>query len=131
MAVAFLLVLVVLVALSIHGGWAWKPTKRAVRNGMASVLAITLTLSDSALAKGPEGSKTSKKFEGCMSTCVFDATKPAPIGSGVERLVAVDQRTAIRECKKKCAKSKAQLMTGEPKRDTSLTDKAVDPAPEE
>ena len=101
----------------------------------AGVVAASLLFTQgdsSALAKGgPDGSKTNKRFEACLSTCVFDATKPAPIGSGVERLEAIDQKTAIRDCKKKCAKSKAQLMTGEPKSDKSLTDKAVDAAAEE
>ncbi len=71
---------------------------------------------DISFAKGgPEGSKTSRKFENCVSQCVFDETKPPPVGSGVDRLEAVDQKTAIRVCRKKCAKTKAQEMLGNPK----------------
>jgi hypothetical protein len=45
----------------------------------AGVVAASLLFTQgdsSALAKGgPDGSKTNKRFEACLSTCVFDATK--------------------------------------------------------
>ena len=74
---------------------------------------------------GPEGSKTSRKFENCVSQCVFDETKPPPVGSGVDRLEATDQKTAIRICRKKCAKTKAQTMLGTPKSNSALIDTNV------
>ena len=118
-----LLLVVVLFALTASLSSAWSTS--ACKRSFGAVLIATQLLEGSALAKGgPDGSKTNKKFEACVSTCVFDLTKPAPIGSGVERLEAMDQKTAISTCRKKCAKSKAQLMTGEPKSRESLTEEA-------
>ena len=119
-----LLLVVVLFALTASLSSAWS-TSACKRSFGAVLIATQLLEGSAALAKGgPDGSKTNKKFEACVSTCVFDLTKPAPIGSGVERLEAMDQKTAISTCRKKCAKSKAQLMTGEPKSRESLTEEA-------
>ena len=120
---ANLLLVVVLFALTASFSSAWSTS--ACKRSFGAVLIATQLLEGSALAKGgPDGSKTNKKFESCVSTCVFDLTKPAPVGSGVERLAAMEQRTAISTCRKQCAKSKAQLMTGEPKSTESLTEEA-------
>ena len=111
------------------GGNAWKTNFVRARQpkyyqGTARTIAARLLVPalvfggfvDVTFAKGgPEGSKTSRKFENCVSQCVFDETKPPPVGSSVERLEAIDQKTAIGVCRKRCAKTKAQLMTGNPK----------------
>ena len=117
------ILLVTIVVASIANSSAWQLKSYRSFGAACCVAASVAFDATSALAKGgPEGSKTSKKFETCISTCVFDLTKPAPIGSGVERLEAIDQKSAISECRKKCAKSKAQLMTGEPKNEKFLTE---------
>jgi|LauGreSuBDMM15SN_2_FD.fasta_scaffold37200_1 hypothetical protein len=64
---------------------------------------------------GEAGTKSDKTFELCVSRCVFEETKPPPIGSTVERLEAKDRKTIVTDCRKGCAKTKAQLMLGEPK----------------
>ena len=123
-----LLIFVIALSFAFTGN-AWKTSFRSARQPMwhsrdttrkiAACLLLPALIfggSDVSLAKGgPEGSKTSRKFENCVSQCVFDETKPPPVGSGVDRLEAVDQKTAIRLCRKKCAKTKAQLMMGNPK----------------
>ena len=124
----YLILFVIIISL-ILGGNAWKMDFSRARQpqchkGTARTIAARLLVPalifggwvDETLAKGgPEGSKTSRKFENCVSQCVFDETKPPPVGSSVDRLGAVDQKTAISVCRKKCAKTKAQLMTGNPK----------------
>ena len=56
--------------------------------------------------------------ESCVSKCVFDATKPPPVGASAERLEenGMKSRTdIIRECRPKCAKTSEQLLLGSPK----------------
>ena len=65
---------------------------------------------------GEAGTKSDKSFELCVSKCVFEETKPPPIGSTVERLEAKDRKTIVTDCRKGCAKTKAQMMLGEPKK---------------
>ena len=67
------------------------------------------------VAYAAEG-KEDKKFELCISKCIFEETKPPPIGSSAERLEATKSRgEIIRECRVKCAKNKEQLLIGKPK----------------
>jgi len=70
----------------------------------------------SAIASGGvAGTKTDKYFEACVSKCVFDETKPPPVGSPVDRLEAKDRKTVISDCRKSCAKTPEQLLLGSPK----------------
>jgi hypothetical protein len=54
-----------------------------------------------------KGTKKDPVFEGCMSTCMYECTKP----KGIEQKSRAE---CIPECKQKCATSKAQLMIGTP-----------------
>lgn len=68
-----------------------------------------------------EGAKTDKKFELCLSKCVFEETKPPPVGSTAERLETQRSRgEIIRDCRAKCATTKQQLLTGQPKPGISI-----------
>ena len=61
-------------------------------------------------------SKQDKQFELCISKCIFEETKPPPVGASAERLEATKTRGEIvRECRVKCAKNKEQLLIGKPK----------------
>mmetsp|Transcript_1662 Transcript_1662/g.2374 ORF Transcript_1662/g.2374 Transcript_1662/m.2374 type:complete len:128 (+) Transcript_1662:53-436(+) len=73
--------------------------------------AVLLTSSSPASAKDSGTSKGSKQdpaFEACLSKCIYDCTKP----KGDEQKSRTE---CIPECKKQCATTKAQLMTGTPK----------------
>ena len=62
------------------------------------------------------GAQGDKAFELCLSKCIYDGTRPPPIGSSTERLEETPPRNEIvKGCKKTCAVSKEQLMTGKPK----------------
>ena len=61
---------------------------------------------------------------------MFDETKPPPVGSGLYRLEAVDQKTAIRVCHKKCVETKAQEMLGNSK-DKAAMDEAKEEGKDE
>ena len=129
----YLSVLIVVLHLIVASAWRHTPQIRANGISKKSIAAMTIILGlvspEMSYAKGgPPGSKTSKKFESCVSTCVFDLTKPAPAGSGVDRLASMQdmkEGEAIRLCKKKCAKTRAQQMTGEPKSQKALSEDAV------
>ncbi len=52
-----------------------------------------------------KGTKSDPAFQGCLSECVYECTKP----KGTEQKSRAE---CIPECKAKCATSKAQLMLG-------------------
>ena len=63
-------------------------------------------------------------LESCVSKCVFDATKPPPVGASKERLEENGMKSRvdiIRECRPKCAKTSEQLLLGQPKAGKSPT----------
>jgi hypothetical protein len=73
------------------------------------------------------GSKAAKKFEGCVSKCVFSETKPPPVGADPSRLEARKPRSEIiADCRSKCAKTKEQTLLGKPKQKAS-TEEAAQP----
>lgn len=74
---------------------------------------------------GEAGSKTDKTFELCVSKCVFSETRPPPIGSSTDRLEAKDRVSIISDCRKSCAKTKAQLLVGEPKKAKSSSEETA------
>lgn len=65
----------------------------------------------SALAKDVDpsvkGTKQDPEFEACLSTCMYECTKP----KGIEQK---SRKECLPECKSKCAKTKAQTMLGTP-----------------
>jgi hypothetical protein len=62
------------------------------------------------------GTITDKKYELCVSKCVFSETRPPPNGAENERILTTISRTdIIKDCRKSCAKTKEQLLLGKPK----------------
>lgn len=55
-----------------------------------------------------KGTKKDPSFEQCLSTCMYECTKP----KGAEQK---SRAVCLPECKTECATSKAQLLKGEPK----------------
>eukprot|EP00339_Tiarina_fusa_P029103 CAMPEP_0116999110 /NCGR_PEP_ID=MMETSP0472-20121206/1942_1 /TAXON_ID=693140 ORGANISM="Tiarina fusus, Strain LIS" /NCGR_SAMPLE_ID=MMETSP0472 /ASSEMBLY_ACC=CAM_ASM_000603 /LENGTH=123 /DNA_ID=CAMNT_0004698455 /DNA_START=116 /DNA_END=487 /DNA_ORIENTATION=+ len=53
------------------------------------------------------GTKKDPTFEACLSTCMYECTKP----KGAEQK---SRKECLPECKQSCATTKAQLMTGVP-----------------
>ncbi|KAJ1430098.1 hypothetical protein B484DRAFT_449048 [Ochromonadaceae sp. CCMP2298] len=85
--------------------------KAASAGVMSAVLALGL-----AVVPAQADEKSTKVFELCVSKCVFNDTKPPPVGSDTARLEASRGRAEIiRDCRKQCAKNKEQLMLGKPK----------------
>ena len=77
----------------------------------AAGVAMMGTTATPAFAKDDAAVKGTKKdpsFEACLSTCMYECTKP----KGVEQK---SRQECLPECKSKCATTKAQLMTGTPK----------------
>ena len=58
-------------------------------------------------------SKYDKKFESCLSQCVYEQTK---IAKGIAQVEVVSRSEAMASCKQKCATSKDQLLIGQPKK---------------
>jgi len=98
------------------GGWG-PLIARSIVSGIvvASPLGLEV-ITPRVVYAGEAGTKSDKSFELCVSKCVFEETKPPPIGSTVERLEAKDRKTIVTDCRKGCAKTKAQLLLGEPKK---------------
>lgn len=102
---------------------AWKLARQQLQQGRAAVIATGLAAAilfpgspQASWADNAVGSKTDKKFELCVSKCIFSETRPPPAGSSTDRLEARERGPIIKECRKSCAKTKEQLMTGEPKK---------------
>lgn len=55
-----------------------------------------------------KGTKKDPVFEACLSTCMYECTKP----KGVEQK---SRKECLPECKSKCATNKNQLLLGDPK----------------
>lgn len=55
-----------------------------------------------------KGTKKDPIFEACLSTCMYECTKP----KGNEQK---SRKECLPECKEKCATDKKQLLRGEPK----------------
>lgn len=94
------------------------PAKKVLQLTAAAAMALSLGMSPSY-----GGEKVlDKEFEVCLSKCIFEETKPPPVGASVERLTITRPRgEIIRDCKKQCATSPEQLLLGSPK-------KPVDPS---
>lgn len=79
----------------------------------AATFVVTFAPSLPALAKQKEvdpalkGTKQDPSYEACVSQCMYDCTKP----KGMEQK---SRQECLPECKKQCATTKQQLMTGTP-----------------
>ena len=60
-----------------------------------------------------DGGKDDKKFQACLSQCVYEATK---ITKGIAQVEVMSRAEAFATCKPKCATSKDQLLIGQPKK---------------
>lgn len=82
---------------------------------MSLPIFTTINMNIPIVAYAADG-KEDKTFELCISKCIFQETKPPPIGASTERLEVTKTRGEIvRECRVKCAKNKEQLLIGKPK----------------
>jgi hypothetical protein len=105
---------------------------RRVVNGLISVAALgffTTTpvvnyynegihINFNSIAPANADENKTKKFELCMSKCIYQGTRPPPVGSSNERLEETSSRSRGEiafECKRGCAVTKGQLLTGKPK----------------
>jgi hypothetical protein len=60
--------------------------------------------------------ESTKKFESCLSKCIFAETRPPPLNAPIERIENVRSRAEITlDCKKQCFTKKEQLLLGKPK----------------
>ena len=75
-------------------------------------VAVVAACATRAPAFADDKSKYDKKFQSCLSECVYNEMK---IAKGLAQVEVVSQKDAIASCKPKCAKSKEQLLTGTPK----------------
>ena len=79
----------------------------------AAVLgACSAALRPAARASAADG-KDDKKFQSCLSLCVYGETK---IAKGIAQVEVVSRSEAFAKCKKKCATNKDQLLLGQPKK---------------
>lgn len=86
----------------------------AVSLALSSCL-LSFSCASIAADKGA-GTITDKKYELCVSKCVFSETRPPPNGADNERILTTISRTdIIKDCRKSCAKTKQQLLLGKPK----------------
>ena len=89
-----------------RGGAAGLGRRGAVLGACA---ATTLRPAAPARAEG----KDDKKFQSCLSTCVYEQTK---ITKGIAKVEVMSRTEAFAFCKPKCATSKDQLLLGQPKK---------------
>jgi hypothetical protein len=95
-------------------GWRVPPpavTAACSRRAMLPA-AVGLAFSGRLPAGADDKSKYDKKFQACLSQCVYEQMK---ISKGIAEVELISQKDAIASCKPKCAKSKEQLLTGAPK----------------
>ena len=79
-------------------------------SSFVGILTASTVLPSAAVAKDDpslKGTKEDPAYQGCMSQCLYDCTKPK-----VEEQKS--RAECIPECKKKCATDKKQLMLGTP-----------------
>ena len=90
----------------------WRPhleQHMARRNAIVGAASLLSTLPRACNA----ASKYDKDFDNCLSKCVYEKTK---ITKGIAQVEVISRAEAFAECKPKCAKSKEQLMIGQPKK---------------
>ena len=83
---------------------------QTVAGGAFAAAAVMTTAPEMAFAKDDaalKGTKNDPAFETCLSQCIYECTKP----KGAEQK---SRKECLPECKTQCAKTKAQLMTGQP-----------------
>jgi len=85
--------------------------RRCAARGAACVVLAGLT--PLAPVRAAEGTKSDKKFQECVSKCVYEETK---ITKGIAKVEVVSRTEAYAICKPKCATSKEQLLLGQPKK---------------
>ena len=89
------------------------PRAAAVSTRRAALAALPMAAALSRPRAALADSKYDKKFESCLSLCVYEQTK---IAKGIAQVEVVSRSEAMATCKSKCATSKEQLMIGQPKK---------------
>ena len=108
-SVLFFVLLSVLSA-AVHGLHVEAPGRRsAVLGACAAATALQLPTP----ARADAGKKDDKKFQQCLSECVYETTK---IAKGIAKVEVTSRTEAYALCKPKCATSKDQLLLGQPKK---------------
>eukprot|EP01031_Cornospumella_fuschlensis_P026593 gene26593-32140_t len=98
-------------------------TKSFFNKSASKLVATVLILPMLAVNPAFAANKEDKAFESCLAKCVFQETKPPPLGASVERLEVTRPRGEIlRDCKKQCATKPEQLLLGKPKVKASIND---------
>ena len=108
-----------LLCISSVAGWRATPPPAAVapaalgrRAAVALPVAVGAAFLRQSPARADDKSKYDKKFEKCISECVYEKTK---IAKGIAEVEVVSRSEAMAVCKPQCAKSKEQLLLGKPK----------------
>ena len=102
-----LLLLLVVFAAAVSGLRCGLSTRRGAVLGACSAAVATLRPAHA------DGGKDDKKFQACLSQCVYEATK---ITKGIAQVEVMSRAEAFATCKPKCATSKDQLLIGQPKK---------------
>lgn len=104
--------LLVLLCLLVHRSFGWSLGRRGA---FAAVLLAPL-LHASSIQAAELDAKSTKKFENCLSKCVFNESKPPPAGSDAGRMeLKKTRQEVITVCKQVCATDPSQLLIGKPK----------------
>ena len=89
------------------------PSGLSTRRAAVSAAAAAALLPGAAFAASKDGTKKDKKFEECLSQCVYTQTK---ITKGIGEVEVMSRKEAYGICKPQCATSKEQLLLGQPKK---------------
>mmetsp|Transcript_36931 Transcript_36931/g.37581 ORF Transcript_36931/g.37581 Transcript_36931/m.37581 type:complete len:161 (-) Transcript_36931:8-490(-) len=92
------------------------------RVGIVTLL-LGFSMGFSGVVKADDEKKKEKKYETCLSKCIYQGTRTPQVGASMERLEAKSRSEVLIDCKKLCAKTKSQLLTGKikPGVDNTLT----------
>ena len=92
--------------------------RTTVAASAVSFWTLSCLLPAAASAKGDpslKGTKADPEYEACMSTCIYECTKPKGVAQK-------SRKECIPECKQTCATSKAQLMIGTPIKKNTISE---------
>ena len=108
-AQVLLFLLLAVLSAAVHG---FRVEALGRRGAVLGACAAVTALQPPAPARA-DGGKGDKKFQECLSNCVYEATK---ITKGIAKVEVMSRQDAYAMCKPKCATSKDQLLLGQPKK---------------
>ena len=86
------------------------------RRGAFAAILLAPVFHASSIQASELDAKSSKKFESCLSKCIFNETRPPPAGSDAGRIeIKKTRQEVITVCKQVCATEPSQLLIGKPK----------------